>query len=58
MSNDPSHDSKNDPSSDPSPPASDEADPTHQTTPAGQVGELDDMIEETGAEVDPDEDDA
>ena len=35
----------------PTPPASDEADPTQQTTPAGQIGELDDLIGETGADI-------
>ena len=40
---------------DPTPPASDEADPEQQTTPGGQVEELEEMIEETDAEV-PDDD--
>ncbi len=40
---------------DPTPPASDEADPEDQTTPGGHVGELEEMIEGTGAVVGPDE---
>jgi hypothetical protein len=38
---------------DPTPPASDEADPEQQTTPGGKVEELEEMIEETDAEVAP-----
>ena len=40
-------------STDPTPPASDEADPEQQTTPGGKVDELEEMIEETDAEVAP-----
>ena len=40
-------------STDPTPPASDEADPEQQTTPGGKVDELEEMIEETDAEVGP-----
>ena len=34
----------------PTPPASDEADPEQQTTPAGQVERLEELADETGAE--------
>ncbi len=44
-------------STDPTPPASDEADPEKQTTPGGQVEELEEMAEETDAEVGPPSDD-
>jgi hypothetical protein len=38
-------------SNEPTPPASDESDPEQRTTPAGQVSELEDKIEETGADL-------
>lgn len=38
------------------PDTEDEIDPDSVTTPGGQVGELEDLAEETGAEVAPDDD--
>lgn len=35
----------------PTPPASDEADPKQQTTPGGQVEQLEELADETDAEV-------
>lgn len=41
---------------DPTPPASDEADADDQTTPGGQVGEIEELADETGADIPADDD--